>query len=43
MNEFRWNQWNLEHATKDGVTAREAERVVDNRGAGGRDALRRKS
>ena len=26
--EFRWNEWNLEHATKHGVTPAEAEAVV---------------
>ena len=30
MNEFRWNEWNLEHATGHGVLPREAEHVVDN-------------
>jgi uncharacterized DUF497 family protein len=25
---FRWNDWNLEHATKHGVSAAEAESVV---------------
>jgi uncharacterized DUF497 family protein len=26
--DFRWNDWNLEHATKHGVTPEEAEQVV---------------
>jgi hypothetical protein len=26
---FRWNDWNLEHATKHGVTPEEAEMVVE--------------
>jgi uncharacterized DUF497 family protein len=26
---FRWNDWNLEHATKHGVTPEEAEMVAD--------------
>lgn len=26
--EFRWNEWNREHATKHGVSQREAEAVV---------------
>jgi uncharacterized DUF497 family protein len=25
---FRWNEWNLEHATQHGVSAEEAEMVV---------------
>ena len=32
MNEFRWNDWNLEHATKHGIHPLEAERVVDSAG-----------
>jgi hypothetical protein len=28
--EFRWNVWNLDHATKHGVSSEEAERVVRN-------------
>jgi uncharacterized DUF497 family protein len=28
MHEFRWNGWNLEHATKHGVSPKEAEAVV---------------
>lgn len=27
---FRWNDWNLEHATKHGVSPEEAESVVDD-------------
>jgi len=27
--EFRWNAWNLEHATRHGVSPEEAERVVE--------------
>ena len=27
---FRWNDWNLEHATKHGVTPEEAELVVES-------------
>ena len=27
---FRWNQWNLEHTTKHGVTVAEVEYVVRN-------------
>ena len=34
MNEFRWNEWNREHATRHGVTESEAEHVVDNPGRG---------
>ena len=29
-HEFRWNEWNLNHATKHGVSVYEAERVVRN-------------
>ncbi len=28
MIEFRWNAWNLDHATKHGVAPYEAEKVV---------------
>jgi uncharacterized DUF497 family protein len=28
MRSFRWNGWNLDHATKHGVEPREAEEVV---------------
>lgn len=28
--EFRWNAWNLDHATKHGVSREEAERIVEN-------------
>jgi uncharacterized DUF497 family protein len=28
MPEFRWNSWNLEHATRHGVSPEEAEAVV---------------
>lgn len=28
MIEFRWNAWNLDHATQHGVTPEEAESVV---------------
>ena len=28
MGAFRWNDWNLEHATRHGVNAGEAEAVV---------------
>jgi uncharacterized DUF497 family protein len=27
MIEFRWNEWNLEHATKHGISQQEAELV----------------
>jgi uncharacterized DUF497 family protein len=27
--EFRWNEWNLEHATQHGVSTTEAESVVN--------------
>ena len=27
---FRWNEWNLEHGPKHGVTPREAEQVVES-------------
>lgn len=30
MREFRWNEWNLEHAAKHGVSRQEAELVVRN-------------
>ena len=33
-DEFRWNEWNLEHATKHGVSPAEAEQVVNNPGRG---------
>ena len=26
--EFRWDEWNYDHATKHGISTREAERVV---------------
>ena len=26
--DFRWNEWNLEHVTKHGVTTDEAEQIV---------------
>jgi hypothetical protein len=29
VNEFRWNDWNLEHATRHGVGRFEAERLID--------------
>jgi uncharacterized DUF497 family protein len=32
--EFRWNEWNLENATKHGCTIREIESVVRNAGRG---------
>ena len=28
--DFRWNQWNLEHATRHGVTPEEAECLVSS-------------
>jgi uncharacterized DUF497 family protein len=28
MDDFRWNQWNLDHATRHGVSPEEAEAVV---------------
>ena len=28
--EFRWNEWNLDHVSKHGVTPDEAEYVVRN-------------
>jgi uncharacterized DUF497 family protein len=28
--EFRWNEWNLEHATKHGVAVEEIEAVVES-------------
>ena len=31
---FRWNAWNLEHATKHGCTVDEIESVVRNAGRG---------
>ena len=34
MYEFRWHAWNFEHATQHGVSAEEAERIVDNPGRG---------
>ena len=30
MPEFKWNDWNSEHATKHGVSVEEAEYVVRN-------------
>jgi uncharacterized DUF497 family protein len=30
MKSFRWNAWNLDHATQHGVTPEEAESVVRN-------------
>jgi phage-related protein len=30
MTDFRWNAWNLEHATKHGVAVHEVEHVVRN-------------
>ena len=27
---FRWNEWNLDHVTKHGVTPEEAEMVVES-------------
>lgn len=30
MYEFRWNEWNLEHATQHGIGRLEAEHLVDN-------------
>ena len=33
MNDFRWNDWNLDHATKHGCTVAEVESVV-RRGIG---------
>ncbi|HEY8748535.1 MAG TPA: hypothetical protein VIM11_11215 [Tepidisphaeraceae bacterium] len=44
MSEFRWNEWNLDHATRHGVGRLEAERIVDHPGRGwprrgGRDKL----
>jgi hypothetical protein len=32
MVDFRWNQWNLGHATRHGVTVVEAENVVRRAG-----------
>ena len=32
--DFRWNEWNLDHATKHGVAPAEAESIVRNRGRG---------
>jgi hypothetical protein len=32
--EFRWNEWNIEHATKHGCTVEEIESVVKNAGRG---------
>lgn len=32
--EFRWNEWNLEHATTHGCTVEEIESVVRNAGHG---------
>ena len=29
MPEFRWNDWNLEHATRHGISPEEAEAVVN--------------
>jgi hypothetical protein len=37
---FRWVAWNLEHATKHGVSMAECERVV---GAGGIDKKKKES
>jgi hypothetical protein len=34
MADFRWNDWNLEHATRHGVSVGEAESVVANAGRG---------
>ena len=34
MKEFRWNEWNLEHATRHGVSRLEAERLVESPGRG---------
>jgi len=34
LHEFRWNDWNLEHATQHGVSPAEAERIVDKPGRG---------
>ena len=34
MSEFRWNEWNLEHATRHGIAPEEAQRVVDHHGRG---------
>ena len=34
MKEFRWNEWNLEHATRHGVGCAEAERLVESPGRG---------
>jgi len=31
---FRWNDWNLEHATKHGCTVEEIQSVVRNAGRG---------
>jgi uncharacterized DUF497 family protein len=28
MYEFRWNEWNLDHATRHGISPEEAEMVV---------------
>jgi uncharacterized DUF497 family protein len=28
LDEFRWNDWNLDHATQHGVSVEEAEHVV---------------
>ena len=30
IDDFRWNDWNLDHATKHGVTVGEIESVVRN-------------
>jgi len=30
MPEFRWNEWNLEHATRHGISAEEAESIVNS-------------
>jgi uncharacterized DUF497 family protein len=34
VHEFRWNEWNLEHVTRHGVSPAEAERIVDNPSCG---------
>jgi uncharacterized DUF497 family protein len=28
--DFRWNEWNLDHATRHGIGIREAEQVVES-------------
>jgi uncharacterized DUF497 family protein len=30
MAEFRWNEWNLDHATRHGISAEEAELIVNS-------------